>query len=265
MSMEVGHVRGVSASGMVYERRGAGCPVVLVHGWCLNGRLWTSLQAGLLPDHDVIVVDLPGFGRSDGLDGPYDLPRHAAAIAELLAELDVRDARIVGFAFGAAVAMELAAADATRIAGIIGIGVPSGATAAYERMPSAMRRDWPDFARRSAVAICAQPQSDATLDALATMFGSTLLPVALETVGVLARFEPVPLAPRVPVPAWFVHGQQDNVVPVDVSSACAAAAPLGRLEIVPDSGHLVPFDQPKALEALVRRFLGEQASIGIDG
>ena len=248
--------RSTASSGMVYERSGSGSPVVLLHGWCLNGRLWMYEAERLAGQYDVVVPDLPGFGLSDGLAGPYDLGRYSAAVRELLAELGLEPAMLVGFAFGAAVAMRAASDDPEGIAGIVAIGVPSAAHAPYERMPRAMRRDWPDFARRSGAAICRQPQSEATLNWLSTMFGATPLAVAIDTVALLASFEPEELAPKVRVPSLYVHGAEDDVVPVSISEACVAAAPDAALRIVRDSGHLVVIDQKEQLHEVITEQLG---------
>jgi pimeloyl-ACP methyl ester carboxylesterase len=240
-------VERTSALGVAYTSRGEGDPVVLLHGWCLNGRLWEIQEEALLGRHQVVCVDLAGFGRSRGLTGPYDISRHAADVAEILEELRVQDAVVGGFAYGGAVALELAATRPQRLKRMVVVGIPSGSTAPYDRMPRAMRRDWPDFARRSAEAICKQPQSAARIDALGRMFGDTPLPVALETVAVLGAFDPVPLAARVPVPTTFLHGAQDDVVPVAVAEACVAEMSDAQLVVVPDSGHLVLLDQPTAV------------------
>jgi pimeloyl-ACP methyl ester carboxylesterase len=250
-------MRGATASGTVYERRGAGQAVVLLHGWCLNGRLWTYEEEQLAGSCDVVVPDLPGFGRSDGLDGPFDLDRYRASVSELLTELDLSNAVLVGFAFGALVAMAVAAEDDSRVAGVVLIGVPSGSRFAYEKMPRAMRRDWPLFAQRSATAICKQPHSDATLEWLGRMFGATPLPVAIEVNGLLGSTEPAEMAPDVRVPALFVHGAQDDVVPVDVAEECAALMPAARVERVDDCGHLVVLDQKERFHELVDGFLRE--------
>src|SRR5262245_45407925 len=170
-----------SARGLVYSDRGSGPAVVFLHGWCLSRRLWMYHEEALLATNRVICPDLPGFGDSASLPGPYDLRRYGAELAAFVEELDLRDAIVCGFAFGAVVAMAAVAEHRMRAAQLVLIGVPSAATAAYDRMPRAMRRDWPEFARRSAVAICKQPQSEATLNWLAAMFGATPLPVALET------------------------------------------------------------------------------------
>jgi pimeloyl-[acyl-carrier protein] methyl ester esterase len=243
-----------SARGIHYRVHGKGRPVICLHGWCLCSRLWLYLDEALAPDHLVVCPDLAGFGRSAHLAGPYTLRRLATDIAELLDELALEAPIVVAFAFGACVAMELAASRPRQLAGLVLIGVPSGSTAPYDRMPRAMRRDWPEFARRSAQAICKQPQSEATLAYLEDMFVGTPLPVALETVGVLERFEPDELAPKVRLPTLLIHGRNDDVVPVSVAATLAAAMPSARLEVVDDSGHLVPFDQTSAVTTLVQEF-----------
>ena len=244
----------ISRRGVVYSDRGEGPPIVLLHGWCLSRRLWMYQEEALASELRVLAVDLPGFGDSAGLDGPYDLDRYAHELLDVVDEAGAQGAMVVGFAFGAAVAMAAAAVAPDPLGGLILIGTPSAATAAYDRMPRAMRRDWPEFARRSAVAICKQPQSEATLGWLATMFGATPLPVALATVALLGQFEPLPLAPRIGVPSLIVHGADDDVVPIAVAEACASAMPDARLEVVADCGHLVVLDQKEQLTELIRRF-----------
>ena len=244
--------------------RGNGPPLVLVHGWCLNRGLWIYQEEALSHTFRVLSLDLPGFGDSRALAGPYDLDRHADELGRFLEELDLHEAVVVGFAFGAAVAMTLARRDVSRVGGLVLIGVPSAAHAPYGRMPGAMRRDWPDFAARSAAAICKQPLSDASLRWLGEMFRQTPLPVALETVDVLGRFEPLPLATDITVPTLLVHGENDDVVPITVSEACAMAIPKGKLAVVPDSGHLVVIDQAERLSRLVSEFaaLSEASALG---
>ncbi len=93
---------------MRYSRRGQGKPVVLLHGWCLNSALWTYAEEALVANYDVITPDLAGFGRSAGVGGPYTLDRYANDVTSLLRSAVVANAVLVGFAFGAAVAMAAA-------------------------------------------------------------------------------------------------------------------------------------------------------------
>jgi non-heme chloroperoxidase len=247
----------VTSRGIAYGIRGSGASVVLLHGWCLNRRLWMYQEEALAQRFRVITPDLPGFGLSAGLDGPYSLERYADELDLLLAELECASATIVGFAFGAVVAMALAARGSSEVALLVLISMPSAAHAPYERMPRSMRRDWPEFARRSAQAICKNSPSQATLDWLEGLFVATPLPVALSTVELLAAFEPLPLARFVTVPTLVVHGALDDIVPPDVSRACAEQMPRARVEVVPNAGHLVLIDQKDRLTELLLEFLSD--------
>ncbi|MCM2393739.1 alpha/beta fold hydrolase [Streptomyces albipurpureus] len=246
-----------SRRGLRYQSRGEGPVLLLVHGWCLDRRMWMYQEAALAASFTVVSVDLAGFGGSAGLLGPYSAARHAADLADLLTELGARSATVVAFAYGATVAMELATAFPERAGRLVLIGVPSAATAPYEKMPRAMLRDWPDFAARSARAICADGVSDATVDWLTRMFAGTPLPVALEAVGQLARWEPLPMAAAVTVPTLVVHGANDRVVPLGVAAGLAEALPDAALATVAESAHLVPVDASEQLNRLVDGFARE--------
>lgn len=240
-----------TSRGIAYTVSGRGEPVVLIHGWCLERTLWTYLEEQLASRALVICPDLPGFGASSGLAGPYDLDRYAEELAAFIAELSLSRAIVCGFAFGAMVAMATAARDHSHIRSLVLIGVPSAAHSPYARMPRAMRRDWPVFSERSARAICKQPQSEATIAWLAQMFRSTPLSVAIETVKIMEQFEPEALAPSVRVPAVFVHGAEDDVVPLSVIERCAAKMAEARVEVVKDCGHLVVLDQKDRLAEIL--------------
>ncbi|HUN99067.1 MAG TPA: alpha/beta fold hydrolase, partial [Bradyrhizobium sp.] len=194
--------RSQTSTGMVFYTRGDGRPLVLLHGWCLNRKLWLYAEEALAGEFRVVTPDLPGFGQSDYLAGPYSLGRYGDEVKVLLVEAGLQDAVLVGFAFGAAVALECAAT-APDVRAVVAIGVPGASCSPYTRMPRAMRRDWPDFARKSARALFHTPQSEATLQWLESMFASAPLPVALETVKVLASYEPEKTVARVKAPILF--------------------------------------------------------------
>ena len=243
-----------TSRGMVFRSTGVGRPIVLVHGWCLDGRTWLYQEEALAHGAQTIVPDLPGFGASAGLAGPFTLDRYTDDLQTLLEEFDVANATVVGFAFGALVALAAAGRSGDRIGGVVAIGVPSASTAPYDRMPKAMRRDWPEFARRSARAICKYPPSEATLDWLAEIYGATRLPVALAVLEILGSTEPGDVIESVNVPTLFIHGADDDIVPVAVSQTCAARMADATVEIVEQSGHLVPLDQPGRVSELVQAF-----------
>ncbi|MEU8004511.1 alpha/beta hydrolase [Catellatospora sp. NPDC049111] len=97
---------------VAYERRGAGEPLVLIHGIGHHWRAWEPVLDRLAEQHDVIAIDLPGFGRSPVPSGgmPTDMPQTVAAVALWLGEQGLHRPHVAGNSLGGAIALELAAA-----------------------------------------------------------------------------------------------------------------------------------------------------------
>lgn len=80
-----------------YEDQGSGRPVVLIHGYPLDGRSWEKQTAALLDaGHRVITYDRRGFGRSTHASSGYDYDTFADDLATLVDGLDLRDAVHLG-------------------------------------------------------------------------------------------------------------------------------------------------------------------------
>jgi non-heme chloroperoxidase len=84
-----------------YEDHGSGSPVVLVHGYALNGHSWKKQEAALLAaGHRVITYDRRGCGASSRPSTGYDFGTLAADLHVLLSRLDLREVVLAGFALG---------------------------------------------------------------------------------------------------------------------------------------------------------------------
>ena len=84
-----------------YEDHGSGSPVVLIHGWPLNGDAWEKQTAALLSaGHRVITYDRRGFGRSSKPGIGYNYDTFAADLDALLSALDLTGVSLVGHSMG---------------------------------------------------------------------------------------------------------------------------------------------------------------------
>jgi non-heme chloroperoxidase len=84
-----------------YEDHGSGSPVVLVHGYALNGHSWEKQEAVLLAaGHRVITYDRRGFGASGRPSVGYDFDTLAGDLHALVSRLDLRGVVLAGFAMG---------------------------------------------------------------------------------------------------------------------------------------------------------------------
>ncbi len=86
---------------LYYEDRGEGTPVVLVHGWPLNGGSWERQSAALLAaGYRVVTYDRRGFGGSSAPSTGYDYNTLARDTDTLIESLDLQDAALLGFSMG---------------------------------------------------------------------------------------------------------------------------------------------------------------------
>ncbi len=86
---------------LYYEDHGTGQPVVLIHGYPLDGSSWERQSRELLAaGHRVITYDRRGFGQSSKAGTGYDYDTFAADLDTLLTTLDLTDVVLVGFSMG---------------------------------------------------------------------------------------------------------------------------------------------------------------------
>lgn len=86
---------------LYYEDHGSGPPVVLIHGYPLNGHSWEKQERALLrAGHRVITYDRRGFGKSSQPTIGYDYDTFAADLDTLLTHLELSDVVLVGFSMG---------------------------------------------------------------------------------------------------------------------------------------------------------------------
>ncbi|MFI8525600.1 alpha/beta fold hydrolase [Promicromonospora sukumoe] len=86
---------------LYYEDHGSGQPVVLIHGYPLDGNSWERQSRELIAaGYRVITYDRRGFGKSSKVGAGYDYDTFAADLNTVLNTLDLRDVILVGFSMG---------------------------------------------------------------------------------------------------------------------------------------------------------------------
>jgi non-heme chloroperoxidase len=117
-----------------YEDHGSGSPVVLVHGYALNGHSWEKQEAALLAaGHRVITYDRRGCGASSRPSIGYDFDTLADDLHVLLSRLDLREVVLAGFAMGTG--------EVTRYLAIHGPGRVTAAVLVAPLLPFLLKTD----------------------------------------------------------------------------------------------------------------------------
>ncbi|MGX1134947.1 non-heme chloroperoxidase [Streptomyces glaucescens] len=93
---------------MAYEDRGAGRPIVFVHGWGGSGEVWDYQVLDLAHQYRVITVDLRGHGASDKPWGTYDYTLFCRDLKTLMDHLQLEDVTLVGWSMGGHIGLKFA-------------------------------------------------------------------------------------------------------------------------------------------------------------
>lgn len=102
-----------------YEDEGAGCPVLLLHGWCMSTAVWKYQFEGLAASFRLIAPDLRGHGRSRETSGSLSFDSFANDLFDLFEYLNLSQVVIVGWSMGAQIAIQSCAELSGRLAGMV--------------------------------------------------------------------------------------------------------------------------------------------------
>ncbi|WP_017596071.1 alpha/beta fold hydrolase [Nocardiopsis potens] len=227
-----------------YEDKGAGRPVVLIHGYPLDGNSWEGQIPALLDaGHRVITYDRRGFGKSGRPSTGYDYDTFAADLNTVMETLDLRDAILVGFSMGTGeVARYLSSYGSGRVAKAAFLASlepylaitednPEGAAppSFFEEISESVRKDryafftgfYADFFNLDEN-LGTRVSEEAVRNAWNTAAGAG--PIASAAAPLTWPTDFRADIPRIDVPSLIVHGTADRTLPVDATGRRFAKA-----------------------------------------
>jgi 3-oxoadipate enol-lactonase len=244
--------------------KGRGRAVVLLHGTPSTTKCFAPLVDALAESHRVLIPDLPGYGATPAMDGPYSLERAQRDLEDALLARGVERAVIGGYSGGAYRAFAMACASRVRVDAVVSIagfagldaemrdGMRGGAAVLRSAGAAAFRPVWlqrmagPGFAERfpaetndvMAWLDCAAPETLAgELDAIA---GAEDLRPQLSTLG---------------VPVLAMVGSVDAAVPRACSEDIARRAADVELHVVGGCGHALAYEARERVTSAVAGFV----------
>jgi 3-oxoadipate enol-lactonase len=273
----------LSHTDLYFESHGSGPPVVLIHGSQGSHLSWWQQVAHLQQRHRVIVFDQRGFGKSrpHGAYVPGDGPALSRDLRELLEHLGVEErVCIVGQSLGTVAALDYAASQPDRIAGLVlasayGAVVTQVLSSAVDRRAKLMSSPPvglpPRFAQSADEAI---PFS--LFDQGVVPFGRVTITTRHDLCflyqSIAALGKGPPNATLVPVfasvrrideqaaaslrfPILFVGGEEDTIFPPQELELAASAFPNGRFVLIQGAGHSAHFEQADRFNREITAFL----------
>ncbi|MCS6928445.1 MAG: alpha/beta hydrolase [Saprospiraceae bacterium] len=253
---------------LYYEDAGKGEPIVFIHGFTLDARMWEPQWKVFRKRYRAIRYDVRGFGRSSKVGGPHD---PAADLAALLDHLKIERTHLVGLSMGANIALNFAVRYPQRVLKIVAadpnidgfndytpelfsaFGQVFGAVAQggwnetaqslWLRMPL-LRLQNPDavaaYQRLLEEVVRAYDGAQFVNPASAPQYGQ---PPTLERISALN------------VPTLVIVGDKDEESIHRIAKQIAQRIPGAQRLILAEAGHLSNLDQPKRFNLAVLQFL----------
>ena len=255
--------------------RGAGAPVVFLHGFPTSGHLWGEVVAQMPAGHRIVVVDLLGYGRSDPPGArALTLHAHAQRVVGLLDALGIRSACIVGHDLGGGIAQELAINWPARVSQLVLVdsvafaGWPTRDVRIARRLMWLVRKlptNWLlPIVRADLERGYYDPARAAhSIDKYQRPFNSDDgRKVFLQHLAALDAKETQVLGARhreISVPTSVVWGAHDPYLPLQLAQRLTAAIPGAALEVIDDARHFTPEDSPRAIAQHIAALLKNPA------
>jgi pimeloyl-ACP methyl ester carboxylesterase len=244
----------------------------MLHGYMMSHWYFSSLLPTLAETHQVIAIDLPGYGESDRPSParyPYDYPAFAQTVLEVLDRLGVGRAKLFGHSMGGGVALTLAARWPERIERLIlqcpaiyPLPMPALSTLVLNRTFG--RFLFNGFTRgelRRQMLKQHFKDPNAVTDALVDHVWARLnraggRDAAWETMHTFASLSATTADPmRVRAPTLLIWGDEDRMVPLEHARRLQRSIPGARLAVVPACGHNVHLERKDELLRQLLPFL----------
>jgi 3-oxoadipate enol-lactonase/4-carboxymuconolactone decarboxylase len=246
------------------ERPGGEPAVVCVHGYCQSSAYWApTLDRLAAAGRRGLAPDLPGFGASAGLPGPYTMEALADRLAAWLDARRLARVALVGSSMGGVVAQHFALRHSTRLTRLLLVatgGAMGDPAAGLARADAVAVAPWDEAAVRPVVAgFFREPPPPERADEYRRIALMTSHRAAVEAARSNARSRTLDRLGEIAVPTLIIQGRHDRARTPEHGAAMRDRIQGARLEILEYSGHTPQLEEPEAFRALALPFLLERS------
>jgi pimeloyl-ACP methyl ester carboxylesterase len=266
---------------LAYYDEGDGEPLLLIHGMAGSSQTWREILPRLARHYRVIAPDLLGHGQSAKPRTDYSLGAFAVGLRDLLDELDVPSATVVGHSLGGGIAMQFLYQHPDYFRRLIlissgGLGQDVGWILRLLSAPGAelvMPVIAPGFVVRAGETVKSRltslglrsPRGAEIWNAYSSFNDARTRESFLRTLRSVVDYRGQSVSAlnrlqlRAGLPTLAIWGEDDTIIPVDHAYAALEARPDCRLEVLPNVGHFAHVEAPVEVVDLIDDFIAATA------
>ena len=257
-----------TTGGYVYYRdlgEGSGDPVLLLHAFPLNGKMWEPQVEALSGSRRVIVPDYPGFGRSPDAPAQPDIEYYAAEVRALLDRLRLERVVLGGISMGGYVAFAALRLFPERVSALILANTrPDADNAdAREARNTAIRRVaeegvevLPDLQMERLLSENTREKNPELVERVRALILESFPNGVVAALGALReRPDVTGLLPEIEVPTLVVGGEEDDLSNPEIMGEMADSIPGARHVTLPGAAHLSNLEAPARFNDALNEFL----------
>jgi len=254
----------INGTYLFYQDQGQGLPLVLLHGYPLDGRLWQHQLADLSTLFRVIVPDLRGFGQSTG-GGDFTIESQADDVHALAGALNLGKFVLAGLSMGGYITLAYCRKYPSTLRGVGLIDTraegdtPQGRQNRDKAIELVQAQGSKAIADQMLPKLLApetlnhRPQLAAVVRQMCENCPPRTIATALAAMR--DRMDQTDYLPSLADPTLIIVGDQDVITPPVISDAMHKAIPQSQLVVVRGAGHLSPLEQPQQVNRALRTFL----------
>ena len=233
-------------------------PFIGLHYWAGSGRAFDGVAALLAPDYRLLAPDLPGFGAAPSL-ADASVAAYTDHVAHFIARQHLRGYVLVGHSMGGKIALNLAARQPAGLAGVVLLSPsPPGPEPMSETDRQAALRAYGHAgeAEKTLHKITARPLPEAIQEQIVQDNLRTSRAAWDAWLRQGSREDISADMDKIRVPCLVLVGDQDPVLSAAVqrTHTLPLLPPGTTLQRIPGAGHLLPYEAPEAVAALLRAF-----------
>ncbi|RME06070.1 MAG: alpha/beta fold hydrolase [Anaerolineae bacterium] len=228
-------------------------PIVLIHGAGGNAFVWPT-EVRRLPDFDVYAPDLPAHGKSQGTPS-QSIEGYAHSILQWLESLHIPRAVFVGHSMGGAIALSLAIHHPETVLGLGLLATGARLKVAPALLENTQRAESLPLVLNALEEWAFGPHADKTLVTSAMRRIAATRPAVLHADFLACdRFQCREHLADIHCPTLVMCGDADRMTPLRLSQFLADEIPQARLHVLPETGHMLMLEQPRAVAEALHQF-----------